>query len=147
MKKILSLSALAVALSACSMSMMAKPMDYTLGKQPAGGALNSSGTVNVNTVNSMVMTKAMVMGLAPNTYYVAHYHVQGTASTTPCASGGAPIMSSKMVGQTDASGALTLTGSVATADIASATYYNVHTSKDSMGTPADGGIACTSVTP
>ena len=145
MKKILSLSALAVALSACSMSMMAKPMDYTLGKQPAGGALNSSGTVNVNTVNSMVMTKAMVMGLAPNTYYVAHYHVQGTASTTPCASGGAPIMSSKMVGQSDAMGMVTLTGNVAAADVMNATYYNIHTASGADGTPADAGVSCTAV--
>ena len=145
MKKMLSLSTLALALSACSMSMMAKPMDYTLAKQPAGGALNSSGTVNVSKDATMVMTKAMVMGLAPSTYYVAHYHVQGTASTDPCASGGAPIMSSKIVGQTDATGMLTLNGSVAAADVMNATYFNIHTASGADGTPADAGVSCTAV--
>lgn len=145
MHKILSLSALTLALSACSMSMMMKPMDYTLAKQPAGGALNSSGTVSVSKDATMVMTKAMVMGLAPNTYYVAHYHTQGTASTDPCASGGAPIMSSKIVGQTDAMGMLTLSGSVAAADVMSATYFNIHTASGADGTPADAGVSCTAV--
>lgn len=143
MKKVLSLAALSVALSACTMMMA--PMSYTLGKQPAGAALNSMGTVNVSKNSSMVMTSAKVMGLAPSTYYVAHYHLQGTASTDPCASNGAPIMSSKIVGQTDASGMLTLSGNVSAADVMSATYFNIHTAKDAGGDPADAGVACTAV--
>ncbi|THF85043.1 superoxide dismutase [Deinococcus sp. KSM4-11] len=145
MFKVLAVPMLALALSACSMSMMAKPTDYTLGKQPAGNALNSSGTVSVSHSGNMVMTTAKVMGLAPNTYYVAHYHLQGAASTDACASGGTPIMSSKIVGMSDAMGMLTLTGSVAAADVMSATYFNIHTASDAAGTPADAGISCTAI--
>ncbi|MFC4639236.1 superoxide dismutase [Deinococcus hohokamensis] len=142
MKKILFASTLALGLSACTM--MGLPATYTLGKQPAGGALNSSGTVTV-TPGSMVMTTARVAGLAPNTYYVAHYHLQGTASADPCSSGGPPIMSSKMVGMTDAAGMLTLNGSVPMSDVMAATYYNIHTATGADGTPADAGVACTAV--
>lgn len=144
MKKSLMLPAFALALASCAPMMMA-PTAYTLGKQPAGAALNLMGTVNVSKNASMVMTNARVMGLAPNTYYVAHYHLQGTASTEPCASNGAPIMSSAIVGRTDASGMLTLSGSVNAADVMSATYFNVHTASGADGTPADAGVACTAV--
>ena len=92
MKTILMLPALAVALSACTM-MSGNMKAYTLSKQPAGMALNSSGTVTPKMDGGMVMTTAKVMGLAPSTYYVAHYHVMGTMSTDPCASGGAPYVS------------------------------------------------------
>ncbi|AWT36655.1 hypothetical protein GCM10008956_17620 [Deinococcus arenae] len=143
MKKTLLVSALSLALGSCAM--MYAPMSYTLAKQPAGGALNSSGNVTVKRDGMTVMTNAMVSGLAPNTYYVAHYHVQGTASTDPCSSGGAPIMSSMIVGQSDAMGMLTLSGSVAAADVMNATYFNVHTAKDASGAPTDAGVTCTSV--
>ena len=143
MKKVLLLPALSLALGSCAM--MYAPMTYSLAKQPAGGALNSSGNVTVKRDAATVMTTAMVSGLAPNTYYVAHYHLQGTASTDPCSSGGAPIMSSKMVGQSDAMGMLTLSGSVAASDVMNATYYNIHTASDAAGTPADAGVSCTSV--
>ncbi|GGB67787.1 superoxide dismutase [Deinococcus soli (ex Cha et al. 2016)] len=143
MKKILFMPALALALGSCAM--MYAPMTYTLAKQPAGGALSSSGTVTTTRDGMTVMTSAMVSGLAPNTYYVAHYHVQGTASTDPCSSGGAPIMSSAIVGQSDAMGMLKLAGSVAAADVMNATYFNIHTAKDATGAPADAGVTCTSV--
>ncbi|MBZ9752028.1 superoxide dismutase [Deinococcus sp. HMF7604] len=142
MKMILAGSVLTLALSACTMM---SPMTYTLGKQPAGGALNSSGTVDVKKDAMMVMTSAKVMGLAPNTYYVAHYHNQGTASTDPCSSNGPAIMSSKMVAQSDSMGMLTLMGSVAASDVMSATYFNIHTASDASGTPADAGVSCTPV--
>ena len=145
MKNLMLLALGTVALASCA-PMMAPA--YTLTPQsgaPAG--ISPVGTVAASKDATTTTTTAKLTGLAANTYYVAHYHKMGTANTDPCRSAGPLIMSSMMVGQTDASGALTLTGSVATADIASATYYNVHTSKDSMGTPADGGIACTSVTP
>ena len=143
MKKILFMPALALALGSCAM--MYAPMTYTLAKQPAGGALSSSGTVTTTRDGMTVMTSAMVSGLAPNTYYVAHYHVQGTTSTDPCSSGGAPIMSSAIVGQSDAMGMLKLAGSVAAADVMNATYFNIHTAKDASGAPADAGVTCTSV--
>ncbi|GGN40733.1 superoxide dismutase [Deinococcus daejeonensis] len=143
MKKILFMPALALALGSCAM--MYAPMTYTLAKQPAGGALSSSGTVTTTRDGMTVMTSAMVSGLAPNTYYVAHYHVQGTASTDPCSSGGAPIMSSAIVGQSDAMGMLKLSGSVAAADVMNATYFNIHTAKDATGAPTDAGVTCTSV--
>ena len=145
MKTLALLPLAAVVLASCA-PMMAPA--YTLAPQanaPAGIA--PVGTVSASRTDATTFTTAKVSGLAANTYYVAHYHMMGTASADPCKSGGPLIMSSMMVGQTDASGALTLTGSVATADIASATYYNVHTSSDGVGTPADGGVACTAVTP
>ena len=136
-------STLALTLGSCAM--MAPTMSYTLAKQPAGGALASSGMVDVKKDGMTVMTSARVMGLAPNTYYVAHYHLQGAASADPCSSGGAPIMNSAMVGQSDAMGMLTLTGSVAAADVMNATYFNIHTAKDATGAPADAGVTCTGV--
>ncbi|GGO24212.1 superoxide dismutase [Deinococcus humi] len=144
MKSILMLPALAVALSACTM-MSGNMMSYTLTKQPAGMALNSSGTVTPTTSGTMVMTTAKVMGLAPSTYYVAHYHVMGTMSTDPCASGGAPILASKIVGQTDATGMLSLSGSVEKSAIMDAKYFNIHTATGPDGTPADAGVACTPI--
>ena len=93
----------------------------------------------------MTSTVIKLSGLAANTPYVGHYHNMGSASTSPCASNGAAIMESKMVGMTDASGVLTLSGSVADSAIMNATYLNVHTASDAMGTPADAGVACTPV--
>lgn len=141
--KILLLPALSLALGSCAM--MYAPMTYTLAKQPAGGALNSSGTVTVKRDGMTVMTSAMVSGLAPNTYYVGHYHMQGTPNTDPCSSGGAPIMSSKVVGMTDAMGMLNMSGSASASDVMNATYFNIHTASDAAGTPADAGVTCTSV--
>ncbi|GGL67279.1 hypothetical protein GCM10010840_01540 [Deinococcus aerolatus] len=144
MKTILMLPALAVALSACTM-MSGDMKAYTLNKQPAGMALSSSGTVTPKMDGTMVMTTAKVMGLAPSTYYVAHYHVMGTKSADPCASEGAPIMASKIVGQTDAAGMLSLSGSVAKSEIMNAKYFNVHTASGPDGTPADAGVTCTAI--
>ncbi len=145
MKNLMLLALGTVALASCA-PMMAPA--YTLTPQsgaPAG--ITPVGTVSASKDATTTTTTAKVSGLAANTYYVAHYHKMGMANTDPCRSAGPLIMSSMIVGQTDAGGTLTLTGSVATADIASATYFNIHTSKDSMGTPGDGGVTCTSVTP
>lgn len=143
MKKLLAF-ALPLVLASCSTSMM-MGSTYTLGKQPAAGTLNPNGTVMVKMSGTMVMTDARVMGLLPNQYYVAHYHVQGDKSVYPCESNGAPIMSTAMVGRTDASGMLTLSKSVPSADVKNATYYNIHTAKDASGAPADAGVACTAI--
>ncbi|WP_291430655.1 superoxide dismutase [Deinococcus sp.] len=136
-------STLALTLGSCAM--LSPATGYTLARQPAGGALSSSGVVNVKKDGMTVMTGARVSGLAPNTYYVAHYHLQGAASKDPCSSGGAPIMTSALVGRSDATGMLSLTGSVAAADVMNATYFNIHTAKDATGAPADAGVTCTSV--
>ncbi|MGY2892076.1 superoxide dismutase [Deinococcus sp. UYEF24] len=146
MKNLILLSVGALALSACAPVMA--PAPYTLTPQAAAPAgIVPVGTVSASRSEATTITSARVNGLAANTYYVAHYHRMGTASTDPCKSGGPLIMSSMMVGQTDATGALNLSGTVMTSDIAGATYFNVHTSKDSVGTPADGGVACTPITP
>jgi Cu-Zn family superoxide dismutase len=142
MKKLLAL-VLPLALASCTMMLPGSP--YTLGKQPAAGDLNPTGTVLSKTSGAMLMTQAQVMGLRPSQVYVAHYHLQGTASPNPCESGGAPILSSKIVGTTDASGMLMLLGSVPRADVMAATYFNIHTAGDGAGTPADAGVACTAV--
>ncbi|GMA13966.1 superoxide dismutase [Deinococcus metallilatus] len=142
MKRFLAL-ALPLALASCTMMLPGSP--YTLGKQPAAGDLNPSGTVTGRVSGDTVMTQAQVMGLKPNQYYVAHYHNQGTASADPCSSGGPAIMSSKIVGMTDAGGRLTLMGSAPRADVMNATYFNIHTASDAQGTPADPGVACTAV--
>ncbi len=143
MKNLMLLSVGALAFASCAPMMMA-PASYTFAPQvsvPAG--VVPVGTATASVANMMTSTTVKMTGLAANTYYVGHYHLMGTASADPCKSGGTPIMSSKMVGQTDATGALTLSGSVNSADIAAATYLNVHTASDAMGTPADGGVACT----
>lgn len=143
MKGVLSAAALSAALASCTM--LGQPAKYTLIRQPAGMALNSSGSVTVTRNADTVATSATVMGLAPNTSYVAHYHLQGSASANPCDSNGAPIMSSKMVGRSDAAGMLSLNGNVPSADVADATYYNIHTAKSDQGEPADPGVTCTPV--
>ncbi|WP_216321036.1 superoxide dismutase [Deinococcus aestuarii] len=142
MHKLLAL-ALPLALGSCTMMMGGTTA--TLGKQPAAGTLTPSGTVMSKVSGERVMTDAKVMGLLPNQVYVAHYHNQGTASADPCSSNGPAIMSSKVVGQTDASGRLTLMGDAPRADVVSATYFNVHTASDAAGTPADAGVACAAV--
>jgi|GEM_PF-2171892 len=172
MKNIFLLSVSALALASCA-PMMATSANtttpYTLqpqqsattavatgtdGMTMAGGtgpAITPVGTISVtnaaatSSAAATTSTTAKLTGLKPSTYYVAHYHLQGGASPDACRSGGDPIKSSMLVGMSDASGALTLSGSVPTTDIANATYFNVHTASDSMGTPADGGISCTPV--
>ncbi|AWN24526.1 superoxide dismutase [Deinococcus irradiatisoli] len=119
---------------------------YVLGRQPAATNITPMGDVSVSMSGDMVMTTAKLSGLTPNTYYVAHYHTMGTASTTdPCASNGMALLSSKIVGMSDKDGMVTLSGSVLKSEILQAAYFNVHTAKDDMGTPADAGIACTAI--
>ncbi len=82
------------------------------------------GNVAVSMSGTTIMTSAKLTGMAPDTYYVAHYHNMGTGSTTdPCASGGMALMSSKIVGMSNKDGMLTLTGSVAKSEILQATYF------------------------
>ena len=145
MKTLMLMSVAALTLASCA-PMMAPGMALTR-QDSAPAGINPVGTVAATKADATTSTTARLTGLAANTYYVAHYHLMGTASSDPCKSGGQPLMSSMMVGQTDANGALTLSGTVATADIAAATYYNVHTASDSSGTPADDGVACTSIRP
>lgn len=146
MKNLLLVGISAVTLAACAPTMDGTGRTLTLNRQasaPAG--ITPTGSVTINMGTTTTMTTAKLSGLQPSTYYVAHYHLQGTASTDPCSSGGPPIMSTKMVGMTDAMGMLTMSSNVPSADVASATYYNVHTASDANGTPADPGVACTSI--
>ena len=134
------------------------PASYVLSPQPNAvnpastttgtNAFNPMGDAVVTTTADMVMTTAKLTGLIPGSYYVAHFHMLGNEGTNsdPCSTNGAPILASKMVAQADASGAVTLMGSVAKADVAQARYYNVHTAKDAEGTVADPGVLCSAVT-
>jgi Cu-Zn family superoxide dismutase len=174
MKNLLLLSVSALALASCapmmanSSTMMAKSttLPYTLTVQESPTTAMSSGAMSQATTQAIIKpvgnisvtntaatgstvattsTTAMITGLLPNTYYVAHYHLMGSASVNPCQSGGTLIKSSMLVGQSDANGALTLSGAVPTNDLTNATYFNVHTASDAMGTPADAGITCTPI--
>ena len=134
----------ALLLAACAPTLNAG--GYTLARQAAApSGINPVASASVGSSGGSTSTTIRLSGLAANTPYVAHYHSLGTASTDPCTSGGAAIMESKMVGTSDAGGALTLSGSVADAAVLSAAYLNVHTARDAAGTPADAGIACTPV--
>ena len=125
--------------------------NYTFTKQPTAPAgVNPAGQLTLNVQGDAggggsVDTLATLSGLAPNTYYVAHYHVQGTASADPCTSKGAPIMASTIVGRSSDTGTLTLRKTIDQNVIKNATYFNVHTAADAQGTPADDGVACTPV--
>lgn len=119
---------------------------FQLTKQAAAPVtLDSNSTVTRTASTSTVNTVAVVRGLVPNTYYVAHYHLQGTANTNPCISNGPALMPSKIVGRSDATGNLRLEGNVALADVREATYFNVHTAVNAAGDPADAGVACAAV--
>ena len=135
------------------------PASYVLAPQPAaktqtadGLAATPMGNAEVTTTADTVNTTTKLTGMLPNTYYVAHFHMMGTEQNNtvnpndPCGSNGSAILASKMVAQSDAGGAVTLTGSVAKADVLQATYYNVHTASDADGTPSDPGVACSAVT-
>jgi superoxide dismutase, Cu-Zn family len=136
----------ALLLSACTMT-GSTPASYNLSKQTSAPSTlaNPMGNAAVTDTATMRVTSAKLMGLAPNTYYVAHYHVQGTENTDPCKSNGAPIMSSKIVALSDATGMVTLSGSVKKSEVLQATYFNVHTAKDADGTPNDAGVLCSAV--
>ena len=145
MNKLLLLSLGTLALSSCA-TLMTAPAAYSFKPQPTAPAgVTPSGSATVRKTSDNTMTTINLSGLAANTYYVAHYHRQGTASEDPCLSGGVPIMASKMVGMSDGVGMATLSGSVMNTAIDGATYLNVHTASDSAGTPADSGVACTPV--
>lgn len=119
---------------------------FQLTKQGVAPAtLDPNSTVTRTASTTTVNTVAVVRGLVPNTFYVAHYHLQGTANTNPCISNGPALMPSKIVGRTDATGNLRLEGNVALADVREATYFNVHTAVNAAGDPADGGVACAAV--
>ncbi|GAA4015371.1 hypothetical protein GCM10022631_29240 [Deinococcus rubellus] len=119
---------------------------YSLSRQPAATDINPMGNVAVTINGNTVMTSAKLTGLAADTYYVAHYHNQGSAqSNDPCSSNGPALLDSMMVGKSDAGGNLSLMGSVAKTVVQAATYYNVHTAKDASGAPADAGVACSAV--
>ncbi len=119
--------------------------NYQVTQQPTAPAnVTPVGTVRVSqTPDGNTKSDVSLTNLMPGTFYVAHYHLQGTAGTDPCASGGDPILSSKIVGQTDTQGALTMSGTVPTANIANATYFNIHTATGPDGATADPGVACT----
>lgn len=121
---------------------------FTLAPQPsAPSGITPTGMVMTTFTSGQgtVMTTATLSGLAPSTFYVAHYHLQGKDSANPCASNGTPILESKLVGQTDTTGTVSLTGTVPASVIQNTTYFNVHTATGPDGTPADAGVACTSV--
>ncbi|AZI41766.1 superoxide dismutase [Deinococcus psychrotolerans] len=119
---------------------------YVLNRQPAATNIAPMGNVAVTMNGDTVMTTTKLTGMAPETYYVAHYHEQGTVpSTDPCASNGPAILPSMMVGLSDKGGNVILMGSVAKSAIMKATYYNVHTAKNAAGEPADPGVACSAV--
>ena len=132
------------ALSACAPMMGTGA--YTFTPQPAApSGIVPVGSASISESAGTTNTVIHLSGLAANTPYVGHYHTMGSASTSPCASAGPAIMESKMVGMTDASGMLTLSGSVADSFVMNATYLNVHTASDTSGTPADDGVACTPI--
>ena len=120
---------------------------YQVSKQPGAPAgVAPAGTVKITQGgNGNTRTDVDLRGLRPNTYYVAHYHLQGSKSSAPCASDGQALIATKIVGQTDADGALGMGGSVSSDVIAQATYFNIHTATGPDGTPADAGVACTSL--
>ncbi|AFZ67316.1 hypothetical protein [Deinococcus peraridilitoris] len=141
MKKLL-MGALGVALlGACAPT---SQMSFAVSKQEGMMTeLNATGTVTrAMRFDGFTNSSATVAGLRPNTFYVSHYHVQGDANKPPCLSGGAPIVSTTMVGRTDATGNLVLSGSHATSEVEKGTYFNIHTARDASGTPADGGVTC-----
>lgn len=143
MKNLMLMSVAALALASCA-PMMSPTTSLSFAPQPtAPSGVVPKGNAAITKTATTTNTSVMLTGLAANTYYVGHYHLQGGANPSdPCKSAGPAIMSSKIVGQTDATGALMMNGSVATADITNATYFNVHTAKDAMGTPDDDGVAC-----
>ncbi len=120
---------------------------YQVSEQPGAPAgVTPTGTVKITQGgNGNTRTDVDLRGLRPNTYYVAYYHTQGNTSSAPCASDGTALIASKIVGQTDAEGALGMGGSVSSDVIAQATSFNIHTATGPDGTPADAGVACTSL--
>lgn len=105
----------------------------------------AKGTASIMQLSSGdTATVLRIQGLSANTNYVAHYHVQGNASQTPCASGGAPIMATTMTGRTDANGNVEMRNLVPSGALQNATYINVHTANDAFA-PVDGGVICTNL--
>ncbi|ADV66662.1 superoxide dismutase [Deinococcus maricopensis] len=146
MKHLIITAASALLLAACAPTMNGTGRTLILNRQAsAPQAVMPVGNVTINMTDSTTTTTTTISGLQPNTYYVAHYHLQGDASSDPCTSAGAPIMSTKIVGMTDNTGRLTASGSAANTDVANATYFNVHTASDPNGTPADAGVACVAI--
>ena len=146
MRNVLLLAVSVVTLSACSANqppVVGAQRSVQLTQQP-NAPVNPSGTaVIVDLANGDRATRVELTGLAPSTNYVAHYHLQGSASTTPCLSQGAAIPSSTMTGMTDADGKLVMRGLAPRADVDAATYLNVHTATAATPTtPADAGVAC-----
>lgn len=74
-----------------------------------------------------------------------------TTTTTPVVdpggvcTGGTAIATSRLTGQADKDGKLSLDGFIPTAALSGATYLNVQGASDFAGTPSDSGVLCTAV--
>lgn len=88
----------------------------------------SAGTATyVDLTSKDRATTLTASGLKPNTSYLAHYHIMGTASTDACKSAGDVLNGTIGTAMTsDANGALTLRGLQNTAALTGAAYINIH---------------------
>ena len=94
---------------------------------------SSAGTAKyVDLTGDDRRTTLTATGLKPNTSYLAHYHLMGTADATDaCKSSGAVV--SGVIGTamtSDANGAVTLKGFQSTASLKDAKYINIHEAAD-----------------
>jgi superoxide dismutase, Cu-Zn family len=134
MKKFFALSLVGtVALASCnqaSVSGSTKTYAFAVPTAAVTGYGSQAGTANRtdlstkdNTVTVLSATK-----LKASTAYIAHYHLQGDATKAPCDSAGA--VTDGMIGgmsfTSDANGSVTIKGLNTTANIANATYINIH---------------------
>ena len=134
----------ALVLVACGPVVSGASQTRTFSAQ-AGVTTAAKGAATIMQLSSGdTATVLRLQSLNANTNYVAHYHVQGNASQTPCASGGAPIMATTMTGRTDANGNVDLRNLVPSSVLQNATYINVHTANDAFA-PVDGGVICTNL--
>ncbi|AFD24883.1 hypothetical protein [Deinococcus gobiensis] len=129
-------TATAAPAGAAASTTVTNPATATAGTS-AGGAIAGGALAQTQATGTTSTTDMAAVGTMTTTTTVA-------TSGSVC-SGGMAIATSRLTGQADKDGKLSLDGFIPTAALSGAAYLNVQGASDFAGTPSDSGVLCTAV--
>ena len=96
-------------------------------------------------VGGAISGGTLATGTTSTTDMAAMTTTTTVATSGSVCSGGMAIATSRLTGQADKDGKLSLDGFIPTAALSGAAYLNVQGASDFAGTPSDSGVLCTAV--
>lgn len=110
-------------------------------------ATATSGTASGGAIagGTLAQTQATGTTSATDTAAMSMTTTTTVATSGSVCSGGTAIATSRLTGQADKDGKLSLDGFIPTAALSGAAYLNVQGASDFAGTPSDSGVLCTAV--